>query len=134
MFMDSTSSQVVESLAEVRQLAMQGKNRSAMEEAFRALSYAPSYLPLHIQIGEILVNEGRIQEAVEKFIQVARLYTVRGDAAQAIRLLTRVTRLVPMDISVRRNLIDLLRSNGRNAELIEQYMDLANVQYLLADL
>ena len=134
MLMDSTSSQVVESLAEVRQLAMQGKNRSAMEEAFRALSYAPSYLPLHIQIGEILVNEGRIQEAVEKFIQVARLYTVRGDAAQAIRLLTRVTRLVPMDISVRRNLIDLLRSNGRNAELIEQYMDLANVQYLLADL
>lgn len=134
MLMDSNSTQVVESLAEVRQLALKGKNRSAMEEAFKALSYAPTYLPLHIQIGEILVNEGHIQEAVEKFTQVARLYTVRGDTSLAIRLLTRVTRLVPMDISVRRHLIDLLRSTGRTEELIEQYMDLANVHYLLADL
>ena len=134
MLMDSSSSQVVESLAEVRQLAQKGKNRSAMEEAFNALSYAPTYLPLHIQIGEILVNEGRLQEAVEKFTQVGRLYTVRGDTPQAIRLLTRVTRLVPMDISVRRNLIDLLRSTGRTEEMIQQYMDLANVHYLLADL
>lgn len=134
MLMDSSSSQVVESLAEVRQLANRGKNRSAMEEAFKALSYAPTYLPLHIQIGEILVNEGRLQEAVEKFTQVARLYTVRGDTPQAIRLLTRVARLVPMDISVRRNLIDLLRSTGRTEDMIQQYMDLANVHYLLADL
>lgn len=134
MLMDSSSTQVVESLSEVRQLAQKGKNRSAMEEAFKALSYAPTYLPLHIQIGEILVNEGRIQEAVEKFTQVARLYTVRGDTPQAIRLLTRVTRLVPMDITVRRNLIDLLRSTGQTEVMIEQYMDLANVHYLLADL
>lgn len=134
MLIDSNSSQVVESLAEVRHLSQKGKNRSAMEEAFKALSYAPTYLPLHIQIGEILVNEGRIQEAVDKFTHVARLYSVRGDTPQAIRLLTRVTRLVPMDISVRRNLIDLLRSTGRTDEMIEQYMDLANVHYLLADL
>ena len=134
MLMDSNSSQVVESLAEVRQLADKGKNRSAMEEAFKALSYAPTYLPLHVQIGEILVNEGHIQEAVEKFTQVARLYTVRGEKLQAIRLLTRVTRLVPMDITIRRNLIDLLRSTGRTEDLIEQYVDLANVHYLLAEL
>jgi len=134
MLMDSNSTQVVESLAEVRRLTQKGKSRSAMEEAFKALSYAPTYLPLHVQIGEILVDEGRIQEAVEKFTHVTRLYTVRGDTPQAIRLLNRVTRLVPMDISVRRNLIDLLRSSGRTDELIDQYMDLANVHYLLADL
>jgi len=134
MLMDSSSSQVVEALAEVRHLVQQGKNRSAMEEAYRALTIAPTYLPLHIQIGEILIYEGHISEAIEKFLLVARLYTIRGDSPQAIHLLTRVTRLAPMDITVRKTLIDLLRSAGRKDEVIQQYMDLANVHYLLADL
>lgn len=134
MLIDSTSSQIVDSLAEVRQLASEGKYRTAMEEAFRSLTYAPTYLPLHIQIGEILVNEGRIPEAIEKFSQVSRLYTIRGDTPQAIRLLHKVTRLAPMDIDIRHRLIHLLKTIGRDEDVIQQYVDLANAHYLLADL
>lgn len=134
MLMESSSSQVIESLAEIKKLAAEGKLRTAMEEAYRALVYAPTYLPLHIQIGEILIAEGRIAEAVEKFLQVSRLYTIRGETAQAIRLLSRVTKLASMDITVRHSLINLLKSIGRNDDAIQQYMDLANVYYLLGEL
>ncbi len=134
MLIDSNSSRLVESLTEMQQLVQQGKHRTAMEESFRALTDAPNYLPLHIQMGEILINEGRVAEAIEKFLMVAKLYTIRNDNASALRLLNRVTRLAPMDTSVRKNLIDLLRSSGNYEEMIHQYMDLANVHYLLADL
>ena len=134
MLMESTSGQIVESIAFVRKLVSEKKYRTAMEEAYHALSYAPTYMPLHIQIGEILIAEGRIMEAVEKFLHVSRLYTIRGETAQAIRLLYRVTKLAPMDISVRISLIDLLKSIGRIDDAIQQSIDLANVYYLLAEL
>ena len=134
MLLETSSSQVVEALTEIRQLAAQGKIRAAMEEAFRTLTYAPTYLPLHIQMGEILINGGFISEAVEKFLVVCQLYNLRGETGQAIRLLSRVTKLAPMDLSVRSNLIDLLKSIGRVDDAIQQYLDLANVYYLLAEM
>jgi tetratricopeptide (TPR) repeat protein len=134
MLMESTSSQMVESLALVKKLTSEGKLRTAMEEAFHALIYAPTYLPLHIQIGEILITEGHIAEAVEKFLLISRLYTIRGETAQAIRLLYRVTKLASMDFSVRNSLINLLKSIGRNDDAIQQYMELAHVHYTLGEL
>jgi tetratricopeptide (TPR) repeat protein len=134
MLLETSSSEVVQALAEIRHLAAQGKLRSAMEEAFRVLSYAPTYLPLHIQMGEMLITEGAISEAVEKFLVVGQLYTIRGETAQAIRLLSRVTKLAPMDLSVRSSLIELLKSSNRVNDAIQQYMDLANVYYLLAEM
>jgi tetratricopeptide (TPR) repeat protein len=134
MLIDSNNSHLFELLAETRRLVQQGMNRTAMEESFRALTFAPNYLPLHVQMGEILINEGRVAEAIEKFLMVVKLYTIRNDNASALRLLNRVTRLAPMDISVRQTLIDLLRTSGDYEEMIQQYMELANVHYLLADL
>lgn len=134
MLLETTNSQVIEALALIKQLAAEGRLRTAMEEAFYALTHAPTYLPLHVQIGELLIMEGRIHEAVEKFNLVAYLYNVRGETNQAVRLLTRVAKLAPMDLSVRDMLIDLLISSGRMDEAVQQYMDIANVHYLLAEL
>jgi tetratricopeptide (TPR) repeat protein len=85
-------------------------------------------------MGEMLISEGFISEAVEKFLVVSNLYNMRGETIQAIRLLSRVTQLAPMDLSIRSNLIDLLQSVGRVDDAIQQYMDLANVYYLLAEM
>jgi len=134
MLLESHSGQVVESLANVRRLAAKGKLSSAMEEAFHALQYAPTYLPLHIQIGELLAQEGRLPEAVQKFILVAQLYSLRGETTQAIRLLERVLQLAPMDLNVRNQLIELLTAQGRVDEAIQQYIDLASIYYSLAEL
>ncbi len=134
MLLETSSSEVVHSLADIKQLAAKGKLRAAMEEAYRVLMVAPVYLPLHIQMGEMLIAEGFISEAVEKFLVVSNLYNLRGETGQAIRLLNRVTKLAPMDLSIRSNLIELLQSIGRVDDAIQQYMDLANVYYLLAEM
>mgnify|MGYP001765373732 CR=1 FL=1 len=134
MLLESRSSQVVEAQANIRRLSAQGRTRSAMEIAYNALEAAPTYLPLHVQMGELLIQEGRSQDGVDKFMLVATLYTLRGEAEQAIRLLTRVTQMAPMDITVRNRLIDLLTANGKIDGALQQYVDLANVYYQMADL
>lgn len=134
MLLESRSSQVVEAQANIRRLSAQNKTRSAMEVAFNALEAAPTYLPLHVHMAELLIQEGRLQDAVEKFMLVATLYTLRGEADQAIRLLTRVTQMAPMDLSVRDRLINLLTAQGKIDAALQQYLDLANVYYRLAEL
>jgi tetratricopeptide (TPR) repeat protein len=134
MFLESNSSQMIEAMITIKQLSSNGNYRSAMEEAYHALTIAPFYLPLHIQMGELLIAEGRIMEAVEKFLLVANSYNIRGETSQAVNLLRRVTKLAPMDLSVRGLLIELYKASGRLDDAIQQYMDLANVYYLLAEL
>jgi tetratricopeptide (TPR) repeat protein len=134
MLTEATSSQLVESLAKVNQLARVNKLNSAMEEAFYALKYAPTYLPLHICIADLLVQEGRIPEAVEKYSIIARCYNVRGETNQAINLLKRVTELNPVDMGARKEMIDLLVTRGKVQESIQEYTKLAEAYYNLADL
>jgi tetratricopeptide (TPR) repeat protein len=134
MLLESNSGQVVEALARVRQMVNQKKYRSAMEEAFNTLQFAPTYLPVHTQIGDILIRYGYIQDAVAKFMLVAELYRLRGEAGQAIRLLNRVVQMAPMELKVRTKLIDLMVAQGHLEEALQQYMDLAIVYYHLAEL
>ena len=134
LLLETNSGQMVESMITIKQLAAEGKYRTAMEVAFQTLKYAPFYLPLHVEMAEILISEGRAMEGVEKFLVVANAYNVRGETTQAINLLRRVTHLAPMDLSVRSLLIDLDKSVGNMDDAIQQYMDLANIYYLLAEL
>jgi tetratricopeptide (TPR) repeat protein len=130
---DSRSTQVIDTLDEVRKLAGQNMVRSAMEEAFYALKFAPTYLPTHVQIGELLLQEGRTQDAVSKFLVVAELYSLRGEASQASRLLTRLVKISPMDLSVRQRLIEALTSEGQMEQAIQQTMEMADIYTRLAD-
>jgi tetratricopeptide (TPR) repeat protein len=134
MLLESNSAQVVEMLAHVRNLTKEGKLNSAMEEAFHALQYAPTYLPLHIQIAELLVKDGRAQDAVTKLLIVSDLYTIRGEAAQAIRLFNRIIEMAPMDLNVRNRMINLLLVQGKTESAIQQYINLAEIYYQLAEL
>jgi len=134
ILLETGSSKVVEVLAHIRLLSTQNKIYSAMEEAFFVLESAPTYLPLHIQIGELLLKQGFVQESVAKFLLVAQLYAVRGEVSQAVRLLRRVSQMIPMDISVHNRLVDLLASNGQVGEALEEYMNLADLHYKLAEL
>ena len=56
MFLETQGGKVVESLAHIRKLTQEHKFRSATEEAYRTLQEAPTYLPLHVQIGDILFS------------------------------------------------------------------------------
>jgi len=128
------SSQVLEALASINRLSEAGKIRSAMEEALYALDYAPTYLPLHIYMGELLLQHGDTDGAVAKFLTVAKTYGSRGDSTQAISLYQKITELSPMDITARGRLIDLLLISGQTDEAINEYLKMAEIYYNLADL
>lgn len=130
----SQSSRIVDSLATIYHLARQGYVRSAMEEAFYALEYAPTYLPLHVYMGELLVKQGRLREAIEKFMVAAHSYSTRGDARHAIQLYRRIIELSPLELEPRAQLIEILTTMGRFEEALQQYMEYADVYYTLADL
>jgi tetratricopeptide (TPR) repeat protein len=128
------SGQVIEAVGKVRQLARSGHLRSAMDEAFESFKFAPTYLPLHTLVGDLLIEEGRTQDAITKYTVVAQAYSVRGEAAQAISLLRRVVQVAPMDMSARSRLIDSLAARGLVDEAIGEYLDLADIYYRLAEL
>jgi tetratricopeptide (TPR) repeat protein len=134
ILIQAQSSHVIEAMNHVNQLARTNRLRSAMDEAFQALTYAPTYLPLHILIGDLLVREGQNQDAITKFTVVANAYGVRGEASQATKVLRKIIDLAPMDMSARTRLIDQLVARGRQDEAISEYMDLADIYYRLAEL
>src|SRR5512145_1236688 len=134
IILQAQSSQVLEAINYVHQLARAGQLRSAMEEAFHALTYAPTYLPLHTLMGELLVRDNHAEEAIAKFSTTAQAYSVRGEAAQAAKLLRRVIQLAPMDMSARKKLIDQLLSRGQVDDAIREYLELADTHYRLAEL
>lgn len=134
IFLELRSHQIIESLTAVRSLANRGLYRTAMEESFFALQYAPTYLPLHIQMADMLVQDGLIQEALEKYLAVANTFSSRGEFTQTTSLLRRVVALAPMDLAARSRLIDQLVSQGAITEALKEYVDLAEIYNRLAEM
>ena len=128
------SGQVIETIGKVRKLAQAGHLRTAMDEAFDSFKYAPTYLPLHTLIGDLLIQDGRTQDAIAKYTVVAEAYSVRGEATQAVNLLRRIVQVAPMDLTIRTRLIDQLAARGLVDEAINEYMNLADIYYRLAEL
>jgi tetratricopeptide (TPR) repeat protein len=128
------SSQVLEAIGQINQLARRGQFRSAMEEAFLALQHAPTYLPLHSLMADLLVRESHIEEAIAKFTVIATAYGVRGETSQATKILRRIIELAPMDLNARTRLIDQLIARGEVDDAINEYLDVADIYYRLAEL
>jgi tetratricopeptide (TPR) repeat protein len=134
VLLEAQSSSVIESINLIHQLARAGSLRSAMDEAFDAVQHAPTYLPLHTLMGDLLIQEGRTQDAIAKFSVVAHSYGVRGEVGQASKLLRRIIQLSPMDLSARTRLIDQLVARGQVDDAINEYLELAELYYRLAEL
>lgn len=134
MILQVQSSSVLESMNRINQLARMGSLRSAMDEAYDAVQHAPTYLPLHIIMGDLLVQEGHIPDAITKFSVVAHSYSVRGEVMQATKLLRRIIQISPMDLGARNRLIDQLVARGQVDDAIQEYLELAAIYYRLAEL
>lgn len=134
LIIPAQSSHVLESMKLVRQLAEKEQLRSAVDEAFRTVQYAPNYLPLHLLIAELLLQEGHPDEAIVKLNVVANTFTVRGEPAQAILVLRRLLQLSPMDIQARDRLIKQLLESGMEDDAIREYMELADMYIRLSEL
>ncbi len=134
VILQAQSSSVIESMNRINQLARMGALRSAMDEAFYAVQYAPTYLPLHTLMGDLLVQEDRTVDAIAKFSVVAHSYSARGEVLQATKLLRRVIQLSPIDTGARNRLIDQLIARGQIDDAIHEYLELAAIYNRLAEL
>jgi tetratricopeptide (TPR) repeat protein len=123
---------VLGAMALSQEYVRRGAFTAATETCYRAIQSAPSYLPLHLRLAEILVEENRIEDAVAKYQVMAEVYLVREEPDQAIGVYQRILRLVPMDVVIRARLIELLVSSGEIDQALDQYLALADAYYQMA--
>lgn len=105
---------------------------TASEECLRAIQKAPLYLPLHVRLAEILLKQDHLEEAVTKYLYVARVYQMRQQPDQAINIYQKVVRLAPMDVNVRSKLIEMYVGQHNLELALEQYLAMADSHYQLA--
>jgi tetratricopeptide (TPR) repeat protein len=108
--------------------------RMAMNEAQYAIEKAPDYLPAHRRMADILVKEGRTQEAADKVNLVANTYLIRGNAERAADLFAEVLTIWPADMVARQRVLDMLKAQERVDEALYHYTEMADLYYrLMAD-
>jgi tetratricopeptide (TPR) repeat protein len=104
----------------------------AIEECYSAIEISPDFLPIHLQLAEVLMQQGRVEEAVGKYKKVADVYQVRGDLGQAIEICDYALRIAPMEIALREKLIELLIRKGEIEKALEHYLAAADSYFQLA--
>ncbi|MGH2521733.1 MAG: tetratricopeptide repeat protein, partial [Anaerolineales bacterium] len=125
---------VLESMRQIEAYMAKQFWGTAMEEAYRALEYSPTHLPVHLRMAEILLAENKPQVAIAKYAVIANSYRIRGDMARAAKVMQEVLRLSPLDVNVRSELIAMLTEQGKTEDALAQYLDLADTYYQLTDL
>jgi tetratricopeptide (TPR) repeat protein len=128
------SEEVLASMAMSQEYIKRNMLLTAIEEIYRVIEMAPTYLPLHLRLAEVFVRQERTEEAIAKYMAVAEVYHMRSDDRQAISVYKRVLKMAPMNVNVRDMMINLLVNQGETEQAMEQYMSLANDYYQLAQI
>ncbi|MBP8000486.1 MAG: tetratricopeptide repeat protein [Chloroflexi bacterium] len=126
------SEHVLESLYLSQEYAKRGMYNAAAEEAYRAIQLSPSYLPAHLQLGDLLVHQKRNEAAALKYTAIGDTFRARGDLNGAIHAYERVIEIAPLDLVSRARLIDLLKSMGDFDRALDNYLSMGNMYYQLA--
>ncbi|MCA9972324.1 MAG: tetratricopeptide repeat protein [Anaerolineales bacterium] len=126
------SEQVLESLFLSQEYARRSLYNTAIEETYRAIQLAPDYMSAHIQLGDILIQQGRREAAAVKYSTIAKAYLARDDVNGAITAYEKVVELDPLDVSVRGRLINLLKQYNLAERALEHYQVMGETFYQLA--
>ncbi|MBC7813241.1 MAG: tetratricopeptide repeat protein [Burkholderiales bacterium] len=129
----SRSDELTRLVSRIDRHIRQGLYTLAMDEAHRAVEFSPLYLPVHIRMADVMMREGRVRQAITKYNVVAKSYMVRGENDRATAILSEVLESAPLDISIRKSLIELLETEERWDEALDQYIDLADTYHQLSN-
>jgi tetratricopeptide (TPR) repeat protein len=124
---------ITEGLNRINHYVRDGMYVLAMDQAHFMLESAPDYLPIHRLIGQILLERGQIPQAMDKYNLVANTYRMRNDNEHAAEILQEAIKISPMDTELRHSLIVLLEEEGNEPGMLDQYIDMADAYYQLAD-
>jgi tetratricopeptide (TPR) repeat protein len=128
-----TADKLTSAVGRIDRYIRQGLLTLAMDEAHYAVEFSPSYLPVHTRMAEVMMREGRVRQAINKYNTIARLYLVRGEHDRASSILGEVLDMAPLDVAVRQNLIELLEQQQRMPEALDQYIALADTYQKLGN-
>ncbi|MBK8135740.1 MAG: hypothetical protein IPK52_07875 [Chloroflexi bacterium] len=116
--------ELADTVSRIDRYIREGRLLLAMDEAHQAVEDAPYYLPVHVRMAEIMVREGRLRQAINKYYTVAQSYIVRNDFDRAVSILNEVLEMAPLDTNIRSTLINILETQGRNADALAHYIQL----------
>ncbi len=126
------SEEILQSVALAQEYIRRNKAYSALEELFHAISRAPFYLPLHSMLANLFVDNENLESSLDKYDYIARVCEVRGQIPQALATYRQILEYSPLDSKIRRRVIELLVQRGEIDEALEQYLQLADAYYQLA--
>ena len=128
------SDDILKSVSLSQEYIKRGMFYAALEECYYALDYAPSYMPIHRQLAQILLAMGNGDAAVSKFIVIADAYLAQDNVGQAMAMYKCALKLAPMNTTVRAKLINILISRGEIDGALTHYLNLADSYYQLAQM
>ena len=126
--------EIIEAIAKIDKYIKQRMYVLAMEEAYYALERSPQALPVHQRMAQILMEEGKTQEAITKYNLVASSFLARDDMASASSILYEVIKVAPADVGLRTSLIELLERQEKWEQVLDEYIGLGKAYYELADM
>lgn len=132
MLTEPSAETAMVAMSQIESYLQKGFILTALEECFWSIQQAPYYLPLHLRLADVLISEGKVDEAVEKYVTTAETYKVRGNPERAIAIYRKALETAPMDIDVRERLIRTFIDARMFDEAIEQYIAAADSYYQLA--
>jgi tetratricopeptide (TPR) repeat protein len=134
VLLQTKSTGLIEALSTIRSFNENDKPREALETAFFALDESPNFLPLHQLIADLLYKLHEKQAAIQKYKIIAQTYTSRGESTRAVQMLRHAVSLMPMDMDLRKLLIDNLKTMGQSEDAIRENLLIADIYMQLAEL
>jgi tetratricopeptide (TPR) repeat protein len=114
------SDQVLRALSLSQEYAKRGLLTAASDECYRAMEYAPWYLPTHLRLADVWFQMGDVARAADKYRLVADVYGMRGEAKRAVTVYRRLLKVNAADTEARAVCIRLLRAQGDYEGAVEE--------------
>src|SRR5262249_43407259 len=95
---------------------------SAITECRKVLEANPSNLAAANSLGDLYLRIGRVEDAIDRFRQVAEAYGRDGLLSQSTAMFKKISRLDPANTSAAMKVADLLALRGLAAEAGRQYL------------
>ncbi len=126
------SEEVLHAVARSQEYLRRRKPYLALEELTYALGKAPFYLPVHSMLAHLFVENNNLDAALDKYRYIARTCEIRGQMPQALAIYQQILEYSPLNSNVRQRVINILIQRGQIDEALDQYMQLADAYYQLA--
>ena len=123
---------VMHAVARSQEYLRREKPYLALEELTYAMGKVPFYLPVHSMLAHLFIENNNLDAALDKYRYVARTCEVRGQMPQALATYQQILEYSPLNGNVRQRVVNILIQRGQIDEALDQYMQLADAYYQLA--